>query len=187
MVTDAKVTLVGVEQASLYKQNADVFKELIDKKSSIRFELSALAQVLANLRQKIYSSELNELVGKEILHRQGQVQFTEYWDHFSRLAKKHGVDYRQYDELKKLADTIELEKDIDFEQASVERDALIAELNQKLDKNQLERLVLLSLKFKQSKISAGEFHSELASLAAQGGVLPVPYKNIILYARYVSV
>lgn len=185
MISESPVSLYGVEDPALYKENVEVFKDLIDKKLGIRKELKNLKATIHDLEDKVYSPKLQELVSKRLLHKQGELKFTEYWDYFSQLAKERKVDYAQYSNLKKLADTVELEREIDFKKASEERDTLIKELGQKLSKVDLERLVLSALQFKQSKITPGAFHYTLSQLSQGVDINPLNYKNIILYSEYV--
>ncbi|MBI3633179.1 MAG: hypothetical protein HY226_02720 [Candidatus Vogelbacteria bacterium] len=185
MISESPVSLYGVDDPSLYQENVEVFKDLIDKKLQIRQELKALKATLHELETKVYSPKLQELVSKKLLHKNGDIKFTEYWDYFSTLAKEKGVDYTKYPNLKKLADTVDLEKEINFKKAGEERDALIRELGQKLPKADLEKLVLAALQYKQSKITPGSFHYTLSQLSQGVDINPLNYKNIILYSEYV--
>ena len=185
MITKDPVSLYGVEDQKLYDQNLDVFKALVDKKLTIRVQLKGLKRAIHELEAKVYSPALLELTNHKLLHKNGDIKFTEYWDYFSRTAKSMGVDYEKYGNLKKLAATVDLEKEIDFKKASLERDALIEELGAKLPKPELERLVLQALQFKQNKITPGAFHYFLSQIAQGANINPMQYKNVILYSQYV--
>lgn len=80
---------------------------------------------------------------------------------------------------------MELEKEIDFKKAGVERDALIDELGKVLPKPELEKLVLQMLQYKQNKLTPGSFHYYLAQAARGADIDPLRYKNVILYSEYV--
>ena len=84
-----------------------------------------------------------------------------------------------------MADTVELERLIDFKKAGAERDSLIEEIGKKLPKPELEKLILQSLQYKQNKITPGAFHYFLATVTQGAGIDPVQYKNVILYSQYV--
>ncbi|HTL70163.1 MAG TPA: hypothetical protein VL404_02610, partial [Candidatus Eisenbacteria bacterium] len=185
IVSKDSVRFYGVEDEKLYNENLDSFKILIEKKASIRKELKGLKRAVAELQGKVYSPALREMTGRKLLHKNGDIQFTDYWQYFSALASANGVDYAVYPNLRKLASTVELEKEIDFKKAGAERDALIEELGRKLPKPELEKLVLQALQFKQNKITPGAFHFYLSQLANGAGIDPLQNKNIILYAQYV--
>ena len=158
MVSEEKVSLYGVDDPALYDENLAVFKSLIEKKSAVRKELKGLKKAVQELEGRVYSPELIELTNHKLLHKNGSIKFTEYWNYFTKVAKEKGADFLRYPNLKKLSETVELEKEIDFKKAGAERDALIAELNGKLSKNDIEKLVLEALQYKQGKLSAGKFH-----------------------------
>ncbi|PIU40589.1 MAG: hypothetical protein COT00_00900, partial [Candidatus Omnitrophica bacterium CG07_land_8_20_14_0_80_50_8] len=185
MISKDPVSLYGVEDPALYKENVAVFRELIDKKLEIRNELKGLQRTIRELEMKVYSKELREFTQRKLLHRNGDLKFTEYWEYFSRLARVKGIDYNEYANLKKLSDTVELEKEIDFKKANDERKALIQELGQKLSKADLQKLVLAALQYKQSKITPGAFHTLLSQLSQGANINPLSCKNIIFYSEYV--
>src|SRR3989338_434451 len=113
MITNDPVKLYGVDDPALYKENLEVFKSLVEKKSVIREQLKGLKRVIHDLEAKVYPTELLELTSRKLLHKNGDIKFTDYWDYFSNAAKAKGVDYTQYANLKKLADTVALEKEIE--------------------------------------------------------------------------
>ena len=185
IITKDPVSLYGVDDPGLYQENLAAFKDLIDKKLVIRKELKGLKRAVAELESKVYSPKLLELTHRKLLHKNGDIKFTEYWDGFSRLAGENGVDYAKYPNLKKLASTVDLEKEIDFKKAGTERDALIEELGAKLSKLELEKLVLQALQYKQNKITPGTFHYFLSQVSQGARINPLQYKNVILYSEYV--
>ncbi|MBI3252398.1 MAG: hypothetical protein HYZ52_03640, partial [Candidatus Omnitrophica bacterium] len=185
MISESPVTLYGAEDPSLYRENVEVFRRIIDNKKEIRAQLKGLQRATRDLEAKIYPQDLLELTHTKLLHKNGEVKFTDYWKYFSQKAKEKGVDYTKYPNLQKLAETVELEKDIDFRKAGVERDALIEELGKKLPKPELEKLVLMALQFKQNKVTPGQFHYYLAQVSRGKNIDPAAYKNIILYSQYV--
>ncbi len=184
MVSGEPVTLYGVDDPALYRENLDVFRALVEKKVVVRQELKGLQRALHELETKINSPELIDFARHKLLHQEGSFKFTEYWDYFSQKAKEKGVDHTRYPNLQKLSQIVTLEKKIDFKKASVERGALIGELNGRLSKSDLEKLILESLRFKQNKTSSGRFHELVATLSQKTGISPESYSNIILYAEY---
>ena len=185
MISKEPVKLYGVDDPELYKNNLDAFRSLVENKLKIRVELKALSKIVSELERVAYSPELLDLSDKKLLHKNGEIKFTEYWDRFSKVAFEKGVIYTGYKNLKKLADTVVLENEIDFKKAQKQRDVLIEELGRKLPKPELEKLVLQSLQFKQGKITPGSFHYYLSQASQGTGMDPAQYKDLILYAKYV--
>lgn len=185
MISDNPVKLYGAEDPELYRANLEVFKDLVANKAAVRKELQGLARAVSELEAKVYSQPLREIAGKTLIHRKGDIRFSEYWDFFSRLARTHGVDYTRYANLNKLARTVSLEKEIDFVQAGLERDRLMKELEGKLSKDDLAKLILAALQFKRNRITPGAFHLTLSRLAQAAAINPLTGKNIIRYSQYV--
>ena len=52
----------------------------------------------------------------------GKITFTARWDLVKKLAGKSGLTCDKYDNLSKLVESLNLEKDISFEKANKERD-----------------------------------------------------------------
>jgi NifU-like protein involved in Fe-S cluster formation len=185
-ITQEKVSVYGVEDAALYRQNVETFKSLIEQKPRIRQELKSLKKSLKNLGDSIYSPQLKEVLNKRLLHQNGDIKFTEYWQAFSQKAKEKGIDFHAYPNLDKLSKTMALENKIDFKAASTERDTLMESLGQVLEKKNLQDLILKSLEFKKNKISPSVFHDHLFQAAVQAGADLTLYPNLALYTDYVG-
>ncbi|MBI2095681.1 MAG: hypothetical protein HYT89_05895, partial [Candidatus Omnitrophica bacterium] len=186
MISEEKVSLVGVEDPSLYSENLEVFKALVERKTAIRRELKGLRRAVRELEDKVYSPGLKALSENKLLHKNGGIQFTDYWARSEALAREKNVDIRRFPNLSKLVEAVGLEKEIDFRRAGAEREALVSELNRRLPKPELERLVLEALQFKQNKITPGAFHYTLAKMAEAARIAPEAYSHIIRYAQYAA-
>ena len=92
MVTNDPVKLYGVDDAVLYKENVEVFKNLIENKAAIRTELKNLKKAVDGLEKKVYSPALFDMSNKKLLHKAGDIKFTEYWAYFSKLAQEKNVE-----------------------------------------------------------------------------------------------
>ncbi|HPN72907.1 MAG TPA: hypothetical protein PKZ41_02815, partial [Candidatus Omnitrophota bacterium] len=183
----AEVKLYGVEDFELYEKNLESFRKVAEKRAEYISGIDALLAQIAAIDEKMCSKDLNELNIEAVLHREGQIGFSEYWSKVDSLSAKCGVQPEKGGDLERLITAVRLEKDIDFALANSERRLLIDELSPKMDKPSLEDLVMRSVSFKQNKISQSDFHSYLADLAEKHGVDAANYPNFIKFTRYISI
>ncbi|MFA6609574.1 MAG: hypothetical protein WCT15_01855, partial [Candidatus Omnitrophota bacterium] len=187
VTSDKEIALYGIEEMKLYNENVEQFKRMQELNESVKSDIFALTSTLKVLQEKIYTKELRILDSNSVLHRDGRITFTDRWVLVNDLAVKYGLDYKKYDNLSRLVESLDLEKGIDFEKANKERDALIDVLSKTLSKTELEGLVLKSLAFKTHKISQAEYYVFLQELAQRNGVDPEPYANLIRYTEYIAI
>ncbi|MDO8536595.1 MAG: hypothetical protein Q7S30_06290, partial [Candidatus Omnitrophota bacterium] len=186
ITSDKPIALYGIEDKPLYKENVEQFKEVYEINEATKGDIEGLLSTIKTLQARIYSKDLRELDANSVLHKDGKIGFSDRWELVSKLAVKMGLDYKKYQNLSKLVESLKLEKGISFEKANKERDALIDILSKTLPKQELEQLVLRSLSFKTGKISQGEFYLFLQDLARKYGIDPEPYKNLITYTEYIT-
>ncbi len=93
MVSKEPVRLYGVEDPALYQENLEAFRAVVERKTEIRAQLTNLRKALAALEDKVFSPALKEMVSRKLLHKNGDIKFTDYWDYFSKIAAEHGIDY----------------------------------------------------------------------------------------------
>ncbi|MGB2601756.1 MAG: hypothetical protein WBD12_07155, partial [Candidatus Omnitrophota bacterium] len=182
-----EVSLYGIEDDTLYRDNLDSFRRVASERVDRTENIIALLDQLDLMEEEVCSEELRTLNRNAVLHRGGRMGFTDHWKYINELAAAKDVDLSKYPELSKLLQSIELEEKIDFAKANRERGRLINELSREMDKDELETLVLKSLEFKQSKMSQRDFHSYLIDLAERKGIPAAGYENLINFTRYVSI
>ena len=181
-----EVVLYGVEDDEMYQKNLNSFCSVSeDREKYIRISDSFIYQ-LQILEDAIYSKKLKDFNGTVFLHRDKKISFMEYLASIRAMTKKCGVNISEYKEVYKLAETIELEKEIDFILANNERGLLVDKLTDMLSNEELEELLLSSARFKEGKMSKSEFHSYLTLLAYNHKVATVKYENFITYSKYIS-
>lgn len=184
MVSGSPVKLYGVDDPALYRENLEAFRSLVDRKAAVRAQLKTWKDEIRALEEKIYSPELLDLSRRRLLRAGATAKFTEYWEYFESLARQKGLTPDRYPNLKRLSETVAMEKAIDFKKASEQRDALLALLNRALPKPDLEALAIAAVRYRQNKISAGKFHLALAALSRKAGADPSQYGDLILYSQY---
>ncbi|MDD3906112.1 MAG: hypothetical protein PHS46_06265, partial [Candidatus Omnitrophica bacterium] len=202
VTSNKNIALYGIEDKDLYKANVEEFKKIYEANQSVRKDITGLINTLKAIEDKVYSKELKALEDNSVLNTNGKVSFTDRWAYISALASKVGIDINGkmsqskgtvpfgdsplFPNLSKLVESIKLEKEISFDKANKERDALIDVLSKSITKTELEKLVLNSLSFKQGKITQGEYYVFLQGLANDNNVSPLKYKNLINFTDYIT-
>lgn len=186
ITSNKNITLYGIETKDLYKENVEEFRKIYIVNQTVSKEISGLIRALDTLRDKVYSKELKSLESNSVLRKDGTTSFTERWDYIDSLASKLNISYDNYPNLKKLVESIKLEKNISFDKANKERDSLIDTISKSAIKENLEKLVLKSLSFKQGKISHGEYYLFLQIMAKDNSIDPAPYANLIKFTDYIT-
>ena len=184
-ITSAQpVSVYGVEDRTLYRENLKVFRDLLNNKEKIESDLKGLSRTLEVLGERIYSVELKEVLKNDILAEDSSLSFTKKWEHLKDLAKEKGIDFAVYPNLRILSEVSELEKEINFNKANVEREELLTRFQDVLSASDFENVVLQSLNFKTGKISDSEFHFFLNETAHHAGIGPAGYPHLVRYTRY---
>ncbi|NQT23442.1 MAG: hypothetical protein HQ579_08430, partial [Candidatus Omnitrophica bacterium] len=186
IVSDNDIALYGIEDNALYRKNVESFKSIIEDSARCIQNTEALLSVLGRLGKKIYKKELEEFIRKSASHKEGAMSFSEYWTYISKLTERLKISTGEYTNIAKILFSMELERKINFKKATAEREALINELGERVSREKLEEIVKRSLSFREGRISAGRFHSYLISIAEGQQIDPVPYPNLINFARYIS-
>ncbi|MFH1593185.1 MAG: hypothetical protein ABID09_00635 [Candidatus Omnitrophota bacterium] len=181
------VSLYGIENEELYLKNLESFRKVATERARQTENLTKLIAQLSQLGEKIWSEDLKSFDKTSALHREGDISFSEHWKEVGTYADKYGIDVSEYNELSKLVESITLEKEIDFAKANTERRELIDRLSEKMSEEELEKLVMESLAFKQNKISQGAYHGYLTMLAEEKGISASGYENLIKFTRYVTI
>jgi cellulose synthase/poly-beta-1,6-N-acetylglucosamine synthase-like glycosyltransferase len=186
VVSEKPIKLYGVESDSLYRANIDALYNVMENRVDCLKEADKLITALEGLGSEVYSEDLDRLNNGAALHREGKMSFPEHWGLIEELAVKNNIETGEFVNISKLLRAIELEKDIDFRKANEERQLLMDEFSRALGRSELEKLVLQSLSFKMEKISQSSFHEYLTSLAAEAGISPEPFKELIKFTGYIK-
>ena len=181
------VGLYGVEDNELYQENLKIFRDI---HSSNRENITVLKTLLEELKvseKKIYSKELSRFAYKSQLHRNSKISFDVYWSYLSKFCSEIGVETQKYVNIKNFTDSVENERNIDFGKATREREELIDELMQKLERKSLEELVIKSFSFKKGQIDQADYHVWLLGLANKKGIKTERFTELSKFVDYVRV
>ncbi|MFC1480053.1 hypothetical protein ACFL5Y_01240, partial [Candidatus Omnitrophota bacterium] len=156
-----KVKLWGVEDIDLYLKNLKIYRDSLEYKERVDKYLKELDHILTNLKRHIYSTELLELDTKYIQYKAENLDFKEYLSYLIQKASQKGINVKTFTNIYLLKQTLEEEKNIDFERANKEREVLIDELTKRVSKNALKELVLKTVEFKAKRVSQKDFYNYL--------------------------
>ena len=90
----------------------------------------------------VYSDDLRKAAYKARLHREGKISFDVYWDFLEKACEEKEIDTSVFLAINSFNRSVELEKEIDFSEATSQRKKLINELMNTLERDELEELVL---------------------------------------------
>ena len=179
------VGLYGVEDNKLYQKNLQIFRDIHSNNRENIAVLKALLQELKSSEGKIYSKELSRFAYKSQLHRDSKISFDIYWGYLEKFCSEIGIKTEKYGNIKNFTDSVERERNINFDKATQERKELIDELMQKLERESLEELVAKSLSFEKGKIDQAEYHVWLLGLAKKEGVETEKFGELGKFVDYV--
>src|SRR3989338_1197019 len=181
-----KVKLFGVEDARLYLENLDAYRNSLPHKEEIDKSLNTLQLAIANLKSKTYTPELKSLDERIRNYRDNKINFKDHILFLNEMGSKDQIDLKGYKNLSSLVAILNDEKSIDFKQADKERNSLIDRINAKLSKVDMEELVIKTLFFKSGDITNEDFYAYLFKKARFCGVDFSALPNLVKYSEYVK-
>jgi len=181
-----KVTLWGVEEAVLYKENLMVYRDSLKYRHSIEESLKSLNHILTNLKLKIYSKNLLEFDMRYAQYKANNLSFTEYFDYLIKQADALSLDVKQFENISLLQKTLSCEKGIDFKRANSERDEFIAILQSRISEYEIESLVKEIVGFKSGTITPVEFYNYLIRKAELIKYDLKAMPNLYAYIHYIE-
>ncbi|HTL70216.1 MAG TPA: hypothetical protein VL404_02875, partial [Candidatus Eisenbacteria bacterium] len=184
ITSDAPVAVYGVEENRLYRENLKAFRDLLERRQALRGDLDGLARTVDVLASRVYGPKVLALRDNAASVSSGDASFTRRWETLRSLAAERGLE-PDSPALAALSRLTALEKEIDFEKANAEREALLTSLRASLRPEALDALVLRSIAYKEGRVSEGEYHLFLAALARRQGEDAARHPNLARYMNYV--
>jgi hypothetical protein len=179
-----KAILWGVEDKALYLSNLGVYRDSLSYREKAVGIIGQLDDIFNAFKRKIFSKELLELDAEYTAYKAGKGQFRSYVEHISGFAGKIGVDIDEYPNVRLLSKAMDIEKDIDFERANRDRNAIAHELEKKLSYNEKKELLVKASEFRAKHISSGAFYRYLAAKAGYYGIPLEDRSAFVSYLEY---
>ena len=183
--SDYEGTIFGAEDRDYYVKNLKAFTEVYPYKGVIENYFLNLRTISNRLKSVVYPPKLKELDGKIRAFDGKELELSDYARYLDTSAKKYRINLDDCPNFKKLVDTLDYEKKIDFDIVDQERSAYIDKLSEKLSKEKMAELVAQSIRFKKGQIKAVDFYSHLRELAKEYKIPIVQeYPNLFYYYIY---
>ncbi|MFH1753734.1 MAG: hypothetical protein ABH875_06080 [Candidatus Omnitrophota bacterium] len=183
--TDFQLKFQGIEDKELYEKNMEAYMAVDEFKKEAIEVLEALDEVLVELKKRIYTSRLRKFDESREAYSAGKMELIEYIGYLDEVAAREKLDLSSYGNFSIFFDTVRMEKEIDFKKVEGERDSLIKSLTEAMDEGNMKELLMMSLKFKEGQIIAGDFYSRLRDMALAHGVGLNKYANLNKYIDYI--
>ncbi|MBI4353510.1 MAG: hypothetical protein HY593_06280, partial [Candidatus Omnitrophica bacterium] len=193
LVSDHPMKILGMEDIKLYFESVENYAKLAAKREAILEYLKKIKLVLEKLKRKCYPKEIlsyEETVkgqGSRVKGNAGERDFEVQFRELLRLALTRNFELREFPNLQKLQALQEKEKNINFDLANLEQEALLQELirrggDEREIKKNSERL-----KTSRNKKLAlfGYFKNTLNSSILKNIALS-NYPNLTLYSDYLK-
>jgi phosphomannomutase len=186
--SDYNGTIFGAETRDYYVQNLNAFMDVYPYKDMIEEYFKGLRSVGTRLKALIYPPRLRELDSKMQAFNGREKELSEFAAYLDGACSANGIKTDNYPDFKRLTDTLEYEKKIDFDIVDDERGRYIDALSKQLSKEEMAELVAASVRFKKGHIKAVDFYSYLRDLAREHNIAIIhEYPNLFYYYLYTRI
>ena len=183
--SDYNGTIFGAETRDYYVKNLKAFTKVYPYKDSIENYFKNTRTIANRLKGIIYPAKLKEVDLKIRGFEAKEVELSDFADYLNKTAARYKVDIKDCGNFKKLTDTLEYERKIDFDIVDQERSDYIDLLSKKLSKEKMTELVTQSIRFKKGHIEAVDFYTYLRDQAKEYDIAIVQeYPNLFYYYIY---
>ena len=186
LVSDARITLWGVEDPALYQQNVDAFLAAQPLQESLQPTIAAVKASLSRLRPSVLPKPLDELLASEEAFERERIGLTAYIQRLAEPAKQHGLWDGRYPELDRMLQMQKEERELDLKAVEQEQQELTASLASSLPALDFEALKHTGQALADGKIQPETFYLALKSAAAQAGVTLKSYPKLAAYIHYMA-
>ncbi|MFH1553145.1 MAG: hypothetical protein ABID83_05890 [Candidatus Omnitrophota bacterium] len=185
IISDYNGTIFGAETRDYYIKNLKSFTEVYPYKDMIEKYFVNTRTIANRLKSIVYPPKLKELDSKIRAFENKELELSDYAEYLYKNTSALGIDLEDCANFKKLLQTLEYERKIDFDVVDQERSKYIDDLSKKLSKEGMTELVTQSIRFKKGHIKAVDFYSYLRDLAKEHDIPMVrEYPNLFYYYIY---
>jgi len=181
-----KVALWGIEDKDLYLANLKVYRDSLVFKDEVRKYLDELTHILNNLKRFIHTPELLKMDVAYAAYKSGNMTFKDYLEFIIDKAKEHRVDISKFPDLSLLSQVLDEEKNVDFQKANRERNAIIEELRKNLSRVEAQELMEKTVSFKTKRLSVQDYYGYLLRKAREMKMSEKRFPVLVQYMGYVG-
>lgn len=158
IISDLNMTLWGIENPELYRENMTAFLKFHEAQNQVVTEVTKLETILQNISEEVFSPTLKEFETARRKYQENQASLPEYLTFLSRQ-----VDPKIFDSLphlKKLLSMTGASAEFDPDKVNVEKEELVRAVTKAATKLELEQFSL----FRNEKAGSKNLDSELQFL-----------------------
>ncbi len=182
---DKPVPLYGVEDKQLYFENLAAFRKTM-KEKGLRAQAEGILRFAQLLRKKMFGPELSEIWDKADAYEGGKLPFTEFCEFLAKATTDAGIHVGMYENFQIAIASISREKSVVLAAVDNEKKVLIARLQKKMVKEEMNVLVTDSLQFRLGRMSAQAFYLKLRKWGQDKGVIKPGGKEFGNFLGYVE-
>ncbi len=183
IVAEEKPTLWGLEDLALYRGHVDAFEKSESGRAHVRQSLAGFSAAADKARETFYSPSLRALDD----HRRAYMSHKEsLGDYVPALWSALAGDKKAYPQVAMLVKLLAQERTLDFKEVERQRVRLAEALAQRLEPNDLDRLVKVSLTYRAGRQTAGTYQKYVATVCRQNDIRLDTFGPLAAYMDYVQ-
>jgi hypothetical protein len=176
------LTLWGVEDMTLYRQNVSAVKASLAARTQAQKLVTDIHIVLTDRKKNIYSKELNAYDHFTTTYEKNQIGLGDYVKKLLSLRGTSSVS----PQIQIFLTALHEEASLDFKAVERDRLRLIDRLVEILDKPALDGLVQTSLNYRSGQLTHGDYHRALDSILKQHNMEWSSFPTLKRYIAYVG-
>lgn len=186
IATDFPLKFQGIEEKDLYEENMEAYLKVeVFRREALEF-IDKLKDILERLKRSVYTARLKTFDKEKNGYDRNETELVDYIKYLSDMGAKEKIILAPYANHLLLLKTSRLENEINFNNVEAQRDKLMKVLTKRAAKDRIGRLLMMSFKFKEDKISSGEYYSYLRDFSVENGIDIKRYKNLNKYCDYIA-
>ncbi|MBD3380118.1 MAG: diguanylate cyclase [Candidatus Omnitrophica bacterium] len=182
-----KVVLEGIEDPGLYKLNLACYDVILEYRPEIDEFLSFLNELLEEEKNNSLNKDLLELIAEKEKYESKDIDLGEYLLFLSSRAVSHSIDLSEFPNISLMGELLFREKDIDFEKAEKEKNAIVERTMSRLSRSERRHLLYHTAAAHDEMHGKGEYFSYIASKSRETGLSPDEYAQFHKYAEYAGI
>lgn len=179
--------LEGIENPYLYAENFKAFRNAYPVVHNAKNYTSSLSDILNSLKPYIYSKNLQVFELMADRYENKAISFNDYCVYLYRQAKRTGVSIEDYDEFKKVYDSITAEKKFDIKLKSEQEKKLLDLLGLKMNKKDKTEWNSIYGLYLKDMVSASYYYSKLQQAMKNSSVSMDDYPELKKFMEFVNI
>ncbi len=184
----SQIPLFGAEDIAIHRQNIQMYKEAISSNAPLMKILDRVQAAFQQAKSQIFPAKLLELDGLVSGFESGKIDFGTFSKKIRQIAAREGVSLNGYPVFNKTAQSLEMEKQIDFESIGKITQELVKDMGARSSVAQGRDLVKLTLQYRVGRLNALDYYRTLLGLADKmfQGKIPDRFASLKQYQKFLE-